>query len=200
MIAFIKGTVARLSDGYAVIDNGGLGYIVHTSAHTLGRLTHGAETTLHTCLRVKEDDISLYGFLTLEELRLFRMLVSVSGVGPKVAMSVLAVLSPEQFVIAVVSDDAAAFSKAPGVGKKTAQRIALELRDKLKTVDWQGEPASIREGGTPLASSEKQDAVDALLALGYSRSEGMRAVLEVAAEGMPTEQIIKQALKTLTKR
>jgi Holliday junction DNA helicase RuvA len=153
-------------------------------------------------MQVKEDGISLFGFLTQEEVRLFLMLISVSGIGPKMASAILSALSPQQLVLAIVTDDTAALSKAPGVGKKTAQRIALELRDKMKTdgasyADGAGLPAGSFAAFTQ--SDGKQDALDALLALGYSRSEALKAVMECATEGMKTEQIIKEALRKLAR-
>jgi len=203
MIAYIKGPLAYISDQTAIIDAKGVGYQVHVSPSTLSRLpARGSEVQLFTYMQVSESGQSLHGFLTQEELRLFTLLISVSGIGPKVASGILSTLSPSQVVIAIVADDAAALSKAPGVGKKTAQRVLLELRDKIKTADpWEDgsmENQAISFGGTG-QRSEKQDAMDALLALGYSRAEAMQVVLEVAEEGMTADQIIRQALKKLAK-
>jgi len=196
MIAYIKGTVEQLNDQSVVLDNQGIGYIIHASSATLSRLPRKGETAqLYTYFQVKEDDMSLFGFLSQEEIRLFRLLISISGIGPKVATAILAVMSPVQIMTAVVSQDSVAFSKVSGVGKKTAQRITLELQDKIKTQDWGSDQESIDMQS--VASSEKQDAIDALLALGYGRSESMRAVLAVATEDMATEQIIRFALKKL---
>jgi len=197
MIAYIKGTVEQLNDQSVVLDNRGIGYIVNASAATISRLPRKGEMAqLYTYFQVKEDDMSLFGFLAQEELQLFRLLISISGIGPKVAMAILAAMSPSQIMTAIVSQDAVAFSKVSGVGKKTAQRITLELQDKIKTQDW----GSNQEGAnlqTAVSSSEKQDAIDALLTLGYGRSESMRAVLAVATEDMATDQIIRLALKKL---
>ena len=196
MIAYIKGTVEQLNDQSVVLDNQGIGYIINASSATLSRLPRKGEVAqLYTYFQVKEDDMSLFGFLSQEEIRLFRLLISISGIGPKVATAILAAMSPVQIMTAVVSQDAVAFSQVSGVGKKTAQRITLELQDKIKTQDW----GSDQEGMTmqSVASSEKQDAIDALLALGYGRSESMRAVLAVATEDMATEQMIRLALKKL---
>jgi len=152
-------------------------------------------------MQVSESGQSLHGFLTQEELRLFTLLISVSGIGPKVASGILSTLSPQQVIIAIVADDAAALSKAPGVGKKTAQRVLLELRDKIKTADpWEdGGKEETTSFSTPGQRSEKQDAMDALLALGYGRAEAMQAVLEAAEEGMSADQIIRQSLKKLAR-
>ena len=196
MIAYIKGTVEQLNDQSVVLDNHGIGYIINASPATLSRLPRkGQEAQLYTYLQVKEDDMSLFGFTAQEEIRLFRLLISISGIGPKVAMGILAVMSPGQIITAIVSQDAVAFSKAPGVGKKTAQRITLELQDKIKSQDFGSDQDGVNVQA--VASSEKQDAIDALLALGYSRSEGVRAVLAVATEDMATDQIIRLALKKL---
>ena len=196
MIAYIKGTVEQLNDQSVILDNQGIGYIINASSATLSRLPRKGEVAqLYTYFQVKEDDMSLFGFLSQEEIRLFRLLISISGIGPKVATAILAAMSPVQIMTAVVSQDAVAFSKVSGVGKKTAQRITLELQDKIKTQDWGADQDNMNMQS--VASSEKQDAIDALLALGYGRSESMRAVLAVAIEDMATEQIIRLALKKL---
>lgn len=182
-----------------VVDVHGIGYIVNVSPATAGRLpARGSTVKIFTYMQVKEDDVSLFGFLTQEEVRLFTLLISVSGIGPKVATAILATLSPAQLMIAIVADDVAALSKAPGVGRKTAQRLALELRDKIKTTGSWSEDTATQASFTAFASSnEKQDALDALQALGYGRAESLKAVLETATDGMQTEQIIKLALKKL---
>lgn len=201
MIAYIKGTLEQVTDQAVVIDNHGMGYLINVSNATVSRLpSRSSEVKLFTYMQVKEDGVSLHGFLTQEEVSLFTLLISVSGIGPKVATAILATLTPSQIMIAIVADDAAAFSKAPGVGKKTAQRISLELRDKIKTKDaWPEDNGPSLATGGLVSSSEKQEAMDALQALGYSRGESLKAVLEVAVEGMRTEEIIKQALKKLVR-
>ena len=204
MIAYIKGPLAYISDQAAIIDVNGVGYQVHVSPSTLSRLpSRGNEVMLFTYMQVSESGQSLNGFLTQEELRLFTLLISVSGIGPKVAGGILSTLSPSQLIIAIVADDAAALSKAPGVGKKTAQRVLLELRDKIKTHPWEGggieETANFSLGPISGIRSEKQDAMDALLALGYGRAEAMQAVMETAEESMSADQIIRQSLKKLAR-
>lgn len=203
MIAYIKGTVNMLADQYTVLDNQGIGYIINASSSTLSRLPPKGELVqLYTYLQVKEDGMSLFGFLTHEELQLFRILISVSGIGPKVAMACLSVLSPDQIITAVISQDSLLFNKVPGVGKKMAQRITLELQDKIKTYTKEPETGLGLQAGDLQATmvsqgAEKQDAILALITLGYSRSESMQAVLAVAEEDMSTEQIIRLALKKL---
>ena len=204
MIAFVKGNLSYIHENSVVLDTGGVGYAVNVSPHTLSRLpSKDSPVQLFTYHQISESGQSLHGFLTQEELRMFTLLISVSGIGPKVATAVLGTLPPSQIMLAIVADDAIALSKAPGVGKKTAQRVLLELRDKIKTDDAWGSGAS---GGTALPSGViaggiqdlgKRDAMDALLALGYGRAEAMQAVLEVAEEDMPAEKIIRLALKKL---
>ncbi|MCL2572851.1 MAG: Holliday junction branch migration protein RuvA [Defluviitaleaceae bacterium] len=203
MIAYIKGSLAYIQDQTAIIDVGGVGYLIHVSASTLSRLPpRQGEVQLFTYMQTSENGQSLHGFLTQEELRLFTLLISVSGIGPRVASAILSTLSPSQLIIAIVADDVAALSKAQGVGKKTAQRVLLELRDKIKTTDtWDNagkEMQPFQNLGSP-DTSEKQDAIDALLALGYGRTEAMQTVLEIAEENMTADQIIKQSLKKLSK-
>ena len=202
MIAYVKGTLAFIHDNSVVVDVNGIGYLVNVSPATTSRLpARGADVQLFTYLQTTDNGQSLHGFLTQEEVRLFTLLISVSGIGPKVATAILGTLSPSQIMMAIVAEDAAALSKAPGVGKKTAQRVVLELRDKIKTTDtW--EEAAVSSGnlsmGTGVGGS-KQDAMDALLALGYGRAEAMQAVLEAAEEGMSADQIIRQSLKKLAR-
>ena len=205
MIAYIKGTVQQQNEQGLVLDNNGIGYIIGMSASTLSRLPQkGEEAQVYTYMQVKEDDISLYGFVNQEELSLFRMLISISGIGPKVGMAVLGIMSPEQIMMAIADGDAVAFSRVPGVGKKTAQRITLELQDKINSLMGAGRssdsglPSSFPSGGmSALASSEKQDSVEALVSLGYGRSESLKAVLAVATEDMSVDQILRLALNKL---
>ena len=200
MIAYVKGILEYIADQSVVVDVHGIGYLVQVSHATIGRMPSiGKEVKLFTYLQVKEDGQSLHGFLTQEEVQLFMLLISVSGIGPKAAAAILAALTPSQIMIAIVADDAVALSKAPGVGKKTAQRLILELRDKIKTEDtWKG-TSDLQATATPTSVSNKQDAMDAMLALGYGRTESMQVVLEVAEDGMSADQIIKLALKKLAR-
>jgi Holliday junction DNA helicase RuvA len=197
MIAYVKGTLSYTHDNSAVIDVGGVGYLVHISTSTLARLpARGTAVQLFTHLNVTENAQSLHGFLSQEELRLFTQLIGVSGIGPKVAAAILGAISPSDILMAIAAEDATALAKAPGVGKKTAQRIVLELRDKVGG----GSPWSHAEfSNAPAAASPKQDALDALAALGYGRAEAMQAVLETADDGMPADTIIKLSLKKLAR-
>ena len=201
MISFIKGTVEHVFGSSVVLAANGVGYEVHVSPATISKLPSGAgePCKLFTHMQVSEDAIALYGFLTLEELQTFGLLLKVSGVGAKLALSLLASLSPQRIMIAILSDDAGELSKAPGVGKKMAARISLELRDRIKSRDdvfaGNGPDRSMMSGG----SAERGDAVDALVALGYGKTDAVRAVAE-AAEGMTVEQMIKMGLRKLAGR
>ncbi|MCD7779034.1 MAG: Holliday junction branch migration protein RuvA [Clostridiales bacterium] len=199
MINYIKGTLAYKGEDYIVIDNNGIGYKINVSAMTLMNITK-EETTVYTYMNVSENDISLYGFLTTEELGLFHRLITVSGVGPKSAVGLLSVLTPAQIIFAIVSDDAKTIASGQGIGRKTAQRIILELRDKLtKESDITAEEAltSAVSGGAA-AVSEKNEAVEALVVLGFSRAEAAKAVSAVFTEGMSTEDAIKLGLRALS--
>ena len=201
MIAYVKGPLAYTTEAHAVIDVCGLGLQVQASPATLSRLpAKGVAVQLFTYLQLSENGQALHGFLTREEVRIFTLLIAISGIGPKVATAILGTLSPEQLMLAVMAEDATALSKAPGVGKKTAQRIVLELRDKVKTEDaWAQEGTAAAARSLPVGSTAKQDAMDALLTLGYGRAEAMQAVMETAEDEMKAEQIIKLSLKKLAR-
>lgn len=196
MIAFVEGTVEYIEETAAVISTGGFGCKIFMSPVSLSALSVGKNVRVHTFLRVAEDIFDLYGFLTREELDMFKMIITVSGAGPKAAMSILSAMSPEALTIAVVTDDYKAITKAQGVGPKLAQKIVLELKDKLKgkEIRLDGENGHVF---TP--SSQGNDAVDALVVLGYSQSEATKAVASVSAD-LSTEETIKAALIRLMKQ
>ncbi|MBE7028510.1 MAG: Holliday junction branch migration protein RuvA [Ruminococcaceae bacterium] len=200
MIAFVKGIVDCVEENYAVIDSGGIGYKIFMSPFSLSSLKTGDDVKIHTFLRVAEDLFDLYGFLSVEELKMFKMIISVSGAGPKAGLSVLSALRPSEFALAVVTDDYKSITKAVGVGPKLAQKIALELKDKLKNEDLFAQDASaisaVTERSAPLSASE---AVSALCVLGYSQSEAVRAVSQLSKD-LSTEDTIKEALKILALR
>ena len=199
MISFVRGELDQVSDGTAVVDVGGVGYLVIISPSTAGRLpAKGKEVKLYTHMQATDAGVSLHGFLTREEIRMFALLISVSGIGPKAATSVLSSLSPAQIMIAVLADDSAALSRAPGVGRKTAQRIALELRDKLKGSASFPETEGVEINPAEYETSdEKRDAIEALKALGYGRAESLKAVVDSYSEGMEASEIIRQSLRKL---
>lgn len=195
MYYYIKGKLALRGENYIVIDAHGVGYMIYTSLNTIQTVgVQGSEVTVYTYLNVREDAHELYGFATLEEKTLFMQLLSVSGVGAKVALSVLSVLTPAAFAQAVIFDDIKSITKAPGVGPKVAKRIVLELKDKIKKADIEvGDKAEIiNEAG----SDSRSEAVSALLVLGYSITDAQSAVAGVDAS-LNVEEIIKQALVRL---
>ena len=197
MISYIKGTLVHRGNGVVVVETSGLGYEIFVSAATLSVLPEVGETVkIHTHMNVKEDGISLYGFSTAEELELFHRLISVTGVGPKGALGFLSQLKPQEIILAILSDDVKTLSKAPGV-RKTAQRVILELKDKFQTADAIAMEIEAEELMPTGSNGAKFEAMDALAALGYSRSEAAKAVNGVAAEGMTTEDILKAALKKM---
>lgn len=199
MISYIKGTLERRGENDIIVETGGIGYRIFVSPATLAKLPQTGETVqIFTYFSVKEDGMSLYGFAAREEQEMFEKLLLVSGVGPKGALGFLSVLKPSEIVMAILSDDVKTLSKAPGIGRKTAQRVILDLKDKFKTED----AVSSFEGTADIAESfvggdAKFEAIDAMTALGYSRSEAAQAVNAVAAEGMTTEDILKAALKRM---
>lgn len=198
---YIKGVLTDKKDNYMVIENNGIGYRVYTSLRTMGEVEMGDELKIHVDMVVREDDISLYGFYERDELKLFRMLGKVSGIGSKLALAVLSGLDHHEVVRSVAASDAPALTRIPGVGKKTAQRIILELKDKIEKE--YGEAAFLAgsaEATAAPASLESRDAVDALMALGYGRSDAQTAVQSVYEDGMTAQTVIKEALKKLMKR
>ncbi len=200
MIVFVRGILENIINNNVIIDCNGIGYNVLVSNLTVSNLPKiGESVKIYTNMQVREDGVSLYGFLSMEELNMFNILVSVSGVGPKLALSVLSSLSPSKVIMAIATDDIITLSKVSGVGKKTAQRVILELKDKVKANDVEINNIQTNQQLNNLSSNEKQDAIDALISLGYNRSEAIKGVMEVALEGMKTEQIIKLSLKILNK-
>lgn len=197
MIAFVNGTVSSLEENAAVIDTGAIGYRVFMSPYGLSALSVGSTTKIHTYLKVAEDVMDLYGFLTIEELSMFRRIISVSGAGPKAGLAILSVLRPAEFALAVVTGDYKAITRAQGVGPKLAQKIVLELKDKLENSDFIKTAADTKNDFNPAPVKFDNEAIEALCALGYTQSEAARAVS--GAEGETTSQIITNALKILAK-
>ena len=203
MIAFVNGITAETEADHAVIDVGGIGYSVFISPSTADRMPGiGEPVKLYTYMSVKEDGISLYGFLTKDELGVFKMLITVSGIGPKGGLSILSALGTDDLRFAILSGDAKTIARAPGVGKKTAERMVLELHDKISNEDivsGNAGPSLQMEGTADLSS--RDDAVQALVALGYNGADAMKAVRKVMADGQhddqDTEQILKAALKEM---
>ena len=203
MIAYLKGEVVEIEEEKLILECGNIGYNISMPASALdGTLRPGQEVKIHTHLHVREDAMQLYGFLTRDDLKMFRMLLGVSGIGPKAALGILSGLSADELRFAVLSDDIKTISRAPGVGKKTAQKMILELKDKLDlqeafdTKTMHVQEASQAETGDLVDA--KKEAVQALTALGYSGSEALRAVKQVdVSPDMNVEEILKQALKKM---
>ncbi len=203
MISYLKGSLAAVEEDKVIVDVGGVGYGVYMSGQAMGQLPPvGGEVKLHTYLNVKEDAMQLYGFLTRDDLRVFRLLIGVNGIGPKGGLGVLSALSPDDLRFAVLSNDVKAICAAPGIGKKTAEKLILELRDKLKLEDALEHIAM--DSGTPARGDDghnevQSEAIQALVALGYGSTEALKAVRKVEMDGlMGTEDVLKMALKYMT--
>ncbi|NSW90587.1 MAG: Holliday junction branch migration protein RuvA [Firmicutes bacterium] len=200
MLAYIKGRVEYKHTDHIIIEANGIGYKIFTSLATIQASgAVGNEVKVYTYLHVREDNINLYGFLTPDELKMFEHLISVTGVGPKVAVSLMSAIPPSKFSLAVITDDVKTLTKAPGIGSKTAQRIILELKDKIKKE--QGEFAEfVYRKEAPMSGRETvkaQEAITALMVLGYTPLEATKAVSAVYSEELDIETIIKNSLKEL---
>ena len=200
MFYYVDGTVSVLQQGLAVIDCGGVGYACHASQNTIGKLKTGEKARLLTWLNVREGVFELYGFIDEEEKSCFLMLTSVNGVGPKAALSILSVAPPDRLALSITGDEKM-LMQAPGIGKKIAQRIVLELRDKMSKE--QLETASAASPVAAAAASggvnHTQEAVAALMVLGYTQAEALHAMEGLDAAGMEADEIIRQCLKKLVK-
>ena len=200
MFYYVSGTVAHTAPYLAVIDCGGVGYACRTTNHTLSRLKQGEKARLYTYLNVREDAMELYGFATENERNCFELLISVSGVGPKAALSILSAATPESLAMSVITGDEKALTVAPGIGKKIAQRIILELKDKL--AKGQISPGGEAYGGTGVTvipENKTSEAAAALAVLGYSQGEINLALKGIDLEALSLEEIIRQALKKMVK-
>ena len=200
MFYYISGVAAELLPNMVVIDCGGVGFQINTSSYTLSQLKTGEKAKLYTYVNIREDTFEIYGFSTKSEKHCFEMLLGVSGVGPKAALSILSVNTPESLALAVISENEKAITAAPGVGKKIAQRVILELHDKMAK---ENETASF--GDVPFSapntagSGKLSDAAAALTVLGYSGSEVNAVLKKIDVDSMSLEEIIKAALKLMMK-
>lgn len=200
MFYYVQGPVAHIAPNLAVIDCGGVGYACNTTAYTLSALNVGKVSKLYTMPYVKEEIFELYGFASEQELAAFRMLLGVSGVGPKAALAILSCNSPDSFALAIVSGNEKALTSAPGVGKKIAQRIILELKDKLSKGQFTtGGMENFACGSTVIPQDKTSEASAALAVLGYSQQEIVMALKGLDLESLTLEQIIKQCLKKMVK-
>ena len=201
MFYYLEGKVAHVEPYLAVIDCGGVGYACRTTSFTLSQIKKGDKAKLYTYLSVREDAMDLYGFATGEELKLFRQLISVSGVGPKAALSILSASTPANLALSIITGDEKALTCAQGIGKKIAQRVILELKDKLakgQTISAAGESVS-GPAVTIIPQNKASEAAAALAVLGYSQAEINVALKGVDMESLTLEQIIRQALKNMIK-
>ena len=199
MFYYVDGTVTVLKQGLAVIDCGGVGYACHTTGYTLSQLQKGRQQKLYTYCYIKEEAFDIFGFSTREEQKLFLHLISVSGVGPKAALSILSATTPDQFLLAVMTGDEKTLTRAPGVGKKLAQRIILELKDKLTGQLPELESASPAVLAA-VPGGKAAEASAALAALGYSQSEIGAALKGVDVETLSVEEIIRAGLRAMVRQ
>ena len=200
MYSYITGRLTDMEDDLVVVEAGGIGYNIYTTGQTFDYLPSiGEEIKLYTYLNVREDAMMLYGFLTKDDLRVFKLLIGVSGIGPKGALAILSVMTTDDLRFAILGEDAKAIAKAPGIGAKTAQRLILELKDKFSLEDaFEQKLVHTEEKEADAAKSAKNEAVQALVALGYSSSEALKAIgnVEITPD-TDVEDILKAALKNM---
>lgn len=207
MLAYIKGTLEMKMTDYVVVDVGGLGYKIYMSDVGIEKLGGIGETVkIHTYYRAREDDVSIFGFNTLEELKMFELLLGVSGVGAKTALTMLAICEPSEFALAVISEDVTTLTKIPGIGPKSAKRIILELKDKIKMEQQveaiKNEVNKQTNTKTKMqqvieANEKQEEAIAALQVLGYNKKEIEKAFEKLEVEGLTTEELIKKGLSLL---
>ena len=202
MIAYVKGTVEYIEEDNVVIDVGGIGYNVKVSADTAARMPGvGEQTKLYTYMNVREDAVSLFGFFSRDDLAVFRQCITVSGIGPKGALAILSTLNADSLRFAILSGDAKAISKAPGIGIKTAERLILELRGKIRAEDTIiAKEMADYSGASNVAAdtAQKREAVEALVSLGYGQAEALKAVNAIEGiEEMDSGAVLKAALKKM---
>ena len=200
MISYIRGELAAVQEQKAIVEAGGIGYGIYMSQQTLSMLPAvGEEVKIHTYLNVREDAMQLYGFLTGEDLQVFRLLIGVSGIGPKAGLNILSCLSPDELRFAVLAGDVKTISSAPGIGK-TAEKLILELKDKMSIEDVLEQAAHGSEQSKEIEATDtgmQAEAVQALTALGYGSAESLRAVKKVSVDCASVEDLLREALKNL---
>ena len=200
MIAFVRGTAVDMTENSVIVETGGIGYEIYMTGTDLSQIHMGEEVKIHTYFNVREDAMQLYGFRSKDDLQMFKLLLGVNGVGPKAAVGVLAGITADELRFAILSEDVKTLSKAPGIGKKTAQKLILELKDKMKLEDaFEIKLAHEQEkaaAGLREVSDGRQEAVEALVALGYSSADALRAVRKVTDVAPDdVEGLLKAALK-----
>lgn len=198
MFDYIRGTIEYIAGDMLVLENGGIGYRIMTSVYVTDRVSLHEKATIYTYMHIREDDLTLFGFLSRDEILVFKLLISVSGIGPKGALAIMSALTLDELRIAVLSDDYKAIAKANGVGTKTAQRVAMELKDKFKLEDVfcdMADSDDLSEAGSNDIISET---AMALTSLGYSNVEALRAIKKVeGSENMTVEALLSAALKKI---
>ncbi len=201
MISYIRGELVAVEKEKVIIDVGGVGYGIFVPESAMGLLPQmGNEVKLYTYLNVREDAMQLFGFLTRDDLEIFKLLIGVSGIGPKGGLSILSKLTADDLRFAIMSGDSKAISAAPGIGKKTAEKVIIELKDKLDIEQILNPSDSETKSAIKMDSSANEvqsEAVQALVALGYGSTESLKAVNKVNSENMTVEEVLKQALKNL---
>ena len=199
MLAYIKGTLESKMKGYVVIDVGGLGYKVYMSDVSIDKLGKlGDKVKVHTYYQVREDDISIFGFNTSEELIMFELMISVSGIGARTALAMLAVIEPSKFALAVISEDVTTLTQIPGIGPKSAKRIILELKDKVKKDEQIAQAQNIEIQKAVMDDNKVTEAISALQVLGYNKKDIEKALSTVDKKDMSVEDIIKKGLSLLS--
>ena len=199
MFYYLNGFVAETGANLAVIDCGGVGYACATTNYTLAQLKKGEKAKLYTYLHVREEIFEIYGFASQGELNSFKMLIAVSGVGPKAALAILSSTTPDQLALAIVTGDEKALTAAPGIGKKIAQRIILELKDKLSKDPGSFASASGASIPVPVKNDKSGEAAAALAVLGYTSQDIAVALKGLDMDALPLEEIIRQALKKMVR-
>ena len=202
MIAYIKGTVAEVLEDRVILEAGNMGYNIFMPMGAVEHLLHkGQEVKIHTYLNVKEEALQLFGFFTRDDLNTFKLLLGVNGIGPKAALGILSGLTADELRFAVLADDVKTISRAPGIGKKTAQKLILELKDKFniqEALEMKAEHTQTVSGEETDLTDVKKEAIEALTALGYSGADALRAVKKVElTPDMSVETLLKQALKNM---
>ena len=199
MFYYLNGTIAEIGANLAVVDCGGVGYACATTNYTLAQLKRGEKVKLYTYLHVREEIFEIYGFASQGELNSFKMLLGVSGVGPKAALAILSATTPDQLALAIVTGDEKTLMAAPGIGKKIAQRIILELKDKLSKDPGSFAAASGASVAIPVRNDKSGEAAAALAVLGYTSQDISVALKGLDMDSLPLEEIIRQALKRMVR-
>jgi len=193
MISYIKGEVVKKGIDYLILDNNNIGYYINTSFSTLEKISEKEKIIILTYMHIREDIIALYGFLTSDEIELFKKLISVNGIGPRAGLSVLSTYEANTIKEIILKEDVSRLSKVPGIGKKTASKIILELKDKVGTVEE-------LQGSEIVVSSEMSDMIDALTSLGFNYAEVKKTLANMELSGKSENDIIKEALKNLNRQ